>query len=89
MAKRRTLKRVINLMSEDLLVELLGVSQTHPNVPSEDLENVAQSILMMRNDFICRLSHVDKHQVRRFFKQLTDDLTVSTNEIVDHIYHLS
>lgn len=70
------------------MVELLAVGQ-HSNVPAEDLENIAQSILMMQNDFICRLSHVDKHQVRRFFKQLTDDLSVSTNEIIDHIYHLS
>lgn len=89
MAKRRTLKKVINLMSEDLMVELLSVGQMHPNVPTDDLENIAQSIITMQNDFICRLSHVDKHQVRKFFKQLTDDLSVSTNEIVDHIYHLS
>ena len=88
MAKRRTLKKKINLIGEDLMVELLAAGQ-HTNVPTQDVENIAQSILMMQNDFICRLSHVDKRQVRRFFKQLTDDLSVSTNEIIDHIYHLS
>lgn len=89
MAKRRTLKKVINLMSEELLTELVAVGQTQKNVPGEDLENIAQSILLMQEDFISRLSHVDKTQVTRFFQQLKDDLSVSTNEIIDHIYHLS
>jgi hypothetical protein len=89
MAKRRNLKKAINLMSEDLLVELLAAGQAHKNVPIEDIENIAQSILMMQTDFISRLSHVDKLQVGRFFRQLRDDLAVSTNEIIDNIYHLS
>ena len=42
----------------------------------------------MQNDFVSRLSHVDKKQVRRFFSQLKEDLSVSTNEIIDNIYHL-
>ena len=89
MAKRRTLKKVINLMSEELLTELVAVGQAQKNVPVEDLENIAQSILLMQDDFISRLSHVDKKQVSRFFQQLRDDLSVSTNEIIDNIYHLS
>ena len=89
MAKRRTLKKVINLMGEELMTELVAVGQAQKNVPVEDLENIAQSILMMQEDFISRLSHVDKTQVSRFFQQLRDDLSVSTNEIIDHIYHLS
>jgi hypothetical protein len=89
MAKRRQMKKAINLMCADLLVECLAVQQTNKNIPADDVENIAKSILLMQEDFISRLSHVDKHQVRRFFDQLTDDLTVATNEIVDHIFHLS
>lgn len=89
MAKRRTLKKVINLMSEELMTELVAVGQTQKNVPVEDLENIAQSILLMQEDFISRLSHVDKTKVNRFFQQLRDDLSVSANEIIDNIYHLS
>lgn len=88
MAKRRELKKAINMISDELLVELLGVGQMHKNVPVEDLENIAQSIMLMQNDFVSRLSHVDKKQVRRFFSQLKEDLSVSTNEIIDNIYHL-
>ena len=89
MSKRKTLKKAINEVSADLLVELLAVKGGNPQVSVADVENVASSILLMQEDFINRLSHVDKRQVKRFFKQLEDDLAVSTNEIIDHIFHLA
>ena len=89
MAKRRNLKKAINLVCADLLMECLAVKQTHPSIKDEDIENIAQSIGVMQDDCLSRLSHVDYRQVRRFFNQLEDDLTVSTNEIIDHIYHLT
>ena len=70
-------------------MELLAVKRGSPRISDADVENVAASILLMQEDFVNRLSHVDKHQVKRFFKQLEDDLAVSTNEIIDHIFHLA
>lgn len=89
MSKRKNLKRIINEVGANLLVELLAVKFNNPSIPDADVENVAASILQMQDDFISRLSHVDKHQVKRFFKQLEDDFAVSTNEIIDHIFHLA
>lgn len=89
MAKKRQLKKAINLMSTDLLIELLGAEQAATGATKQDVENIAQSILAMRNDFIKRLSHIDKTQVRKFFAQMEDDLNASTNEIVDQICHLA
>ena len=89
MAKRRQLKKAINMMGADLLMECLSVKQTHPSIKEEDVENIALSIISMNEDFVSRLSHVDKRQVRRFFQQLKEDLAVCTNEIIDHIYHLT
>lgn len=88
MASRKTLKKAINEVGADLLVELLAAQQINRNIPKGDIENIAQSIVTMQADFISRLSHVDKRQVKRFFTQLLDDFSVSTNEIIDHIYHL-
>ena len=65
------------------------MKQTHPTIKDADVENIAMSILLMQNDFVNRLSHVDKRQVRRFFAQLQDDLEVSKNELIDQIYHLT
>lgn len=89
MAKRRELKKAINLICSDLLAECLAAKQAHPNMKEVDIENIAMSILTMQEDFISRLSHVDRHQVRRFFTQMREDLTVSTNEVIDHIYSLT
>jgi hypothetical protein len=88
MAKKRELKKAINLMSTDLLIELLGAEQSGTGVQKQDVENIAQSILLMRNDFVNRLSHIDKRQVKAFFKQMEEDLNTSTNEIIDQICHL-
>ncbi|MCR5181298.1 MAG: hypothetical protein K6C30_08835 [Bacteroidaceae bacterium] len=88
MAKRRQLKKAINMVCADLLMECLAVKHAHPSIKDEDVENIAMSIIVMQQDFIARLSHVDAKQVRRFFEQLDDDFTVSTNEIVDHIFQL-
>jgi len=88
MAKRRILKRKINDICETLFIECLAVEHNHPSVKQSDLENVVKSIIFMQYDFTSRLSHVDKHQTKAFFTQLKEDLAVSTNEIIDHIYHL-
>jgi len=88
MAKRRDLKKAINTMCSDLLIELLAAQQSNPNIPKEDITNIAESILLMQDDFTSRLNHVDKQQVDRFFDQIEEDLIVSTNEIVDHICQL-
>ena len=77
------------MVCSDLLMECLAVRETHPSIKEADVENIAMSILLMQEDFVSRISHVDKHQIRRFFQQLDDDLTVSTNEIIDQIYQLT
>lgn len=88
MAKKKELKKSINMMSADLMRELLAAEQASTKVQHQDIENIAQSILLMRADFVSRLSHVDKRQVRPFFRVLEDDLSVATNEIVDQICHI-
>ncbi len=83
------MKKAVRRISEDLMVECLAVRQDNKDIPQADIENVAKSILLLQADFVNRLSHVDKRQVKRFFAQYTDDLATSTNEIVDSIFHLA
>jgi len=89
MANRRNLKKAVRNISEDLMVECLAVKQDKPGIAQADVENIAKSILMMENEFIKRLSHVDKKQTAKFFQLFKDDITTSTNEIVDAIFHLA
>ena len=88
MSKRRNLKKAINMLGADLLIECIAVAENSPHASHEDVENIAQSILMMNNDFICRLSHVDKKNTRAYIRKLKDDLSVCANQIIDQIYHL-
>lgn len=88
MAKRRDLKKAINAMCADLMVELMAAQQSNPNIPQDDITNIAESIIMMQEDFTNRLNHVDKRQVDRFFAQMEEDLATTTNDIVDQICHL-
>lgn len=88
MAKRRQLKKAINQIATELMIECIAVRHNNKSVAPADIENIAMSILQLQEDYIARLSHVDKHQVRRFFAQWHEDLSVSTNEIIDAIYHL-
>lgn len=87
MATRRQLKKAVNEIAAELMIECVAAQQ-NKNVGQADIENVAKSILLLQTDYIARLSHVDRHQVRRFFNQWHEDLAVSTNEIIDAIYHL-
>lgn len=89
MAKRRNVKKAVHNIGEDLLVECLAVRQDKPGIADADIENIVKSILMLQDEFVCRLNHVDKRQVKTFFQQFKDDLTSTTNEIVDAIFHLA
>ena len=89
MANRRKLKKIVNMVTGDLLMECMAVKQANSHIDNADVENIAGSILLMQEDFLARISHVDKRQVRRFFRQLEEDFSTSTNEIIDNIFHLS
>ena len=88
MATRRQLKKAVNQIATELMVECVAAQHNNPNIATADVENIAKSILLLQADYLSRLSHVDRHQVKRFFAQWHDDIAVSTNEIIDAIYHL-
>ena len=87
MATRRQLKKALHEVAAELMIECVAAKHSK-NLQLADVENIAKSILLLQDDYIARLSHVDKHQVKRFFTQWHDDLAVTTNEIIDAIYHL-
>lgn len=87
MANKRRLKKIVASICEDLMIECMAAKQD--NVSEADIENIAKTIVLMQLDFTNRLSHIDKHQVKRFFVQYEEDLAVTTNEIVDAICHLN
>ncbi|MCR5820473.1 MAG: hypothetical protein K6F94_05970 [Bacteroidaceae bacterium] len=88
MSKRRIFKKAINSLCEEMLIDCIAVAENAPHAAHEDVENIAESILMMNDEFIRRLSHVDKKNPRAYIRKLKEDLSAFALQIVDQIYHL-
>ncbi len=88
MANKRTLKKTINLICEELFAECVAVS-----LYSDHRENghaMFISLIKMQNDLISRISHPEPGLPKKvYYKKLKDDLTESTQEIIDQIQHLA
>lgn len=87
--KRRELKKSVHSMTNELLAECLCIRQTLPNVPVEDIKNLVDSILIMQDEYIARLSHVDSRQTKAFFRQFRADIINQANELADQIASLA
>ena len=57
MANKRTLKKCINLICEDLFAESVAVSLYGPENDRENAEAVLSSIVKMEDHYIKRISH--------------------------------
>lgn len=89
MAKRRTLKRKINFICEELLAECVAVSLYCTEADDENVEALLRSIVKMSNDFVCRVSHQEPGMTAKaYFKDLTDKFNGNVDEIIDQINNL-
>ena len=86
--KRKNLKKHINYLCSELLAECIAVAGYNVKGNHQDIENVMLGILSMRNDWICRLSHVEPGCTKPFFKKLKEDMQRRTDEIVEQIQNL-
>lgn len=87
--KRRELKKNIRFMTSELLAECLWLKHTQTNVSDDDIHNLIDSIFIMHNEYISRLSHVDSRQTRLFFRKFRNDLVSQANDIVAQISALA
>jgi len=82
MANKRSLKRNINLICEELLAECIAASLYGHNRSSA--EALLFSILKMQNDFIRRVSHPEPGMpANQFYKKLREDFAAHASEIID------
>lgn len=89
MAKRRTLKKGINYICSELFAECVALTHYKIDVKQEDVDNVMMRILLMRDEFICRISHTEPGNVKGFYKKLRADFNAQLNDIVNTISQLS
>lgn len=89
MANKRTLKQIINLISEELLAECVAASLYGTKNAKENADALLFSVIKLRNNYLRRVSHPEPGMsARLYFKDLREKFTVEVNEIVDQINNL-
>ena len=90
MSNKRDLKRTINYICGDLFTEGIAASLYGENRNKENAEAILTSILIMHNNYIRRVSHVEPGMAARaYFKDLKDKFSKEVNEIVDQLNNLA
>ena len=86
MANKRTLKKCINLICEDLFAESVAVSLYGPENDKENAEAVLSSIVKMEDHYIKRVSHPEPGiPAKKYYKDLREKFSSQVNEILDQI----
>ena len=89
MAKRRNLKRQINYICSDLFAETMAAALYGAKVDIEAVDDTLATILVLRNDFIKRISHPEPGmEAKLFYKSIIKDFNLQVSDIIDKIGNL-
>ena len=89
MANKRTLKRCIKLISEELFTEAVAAT-LYGNEPNEDnTDALLCSIIRIQNNYISRISHPEPGITARvYYNDLREKFNAEVGDIVDQINNL-
>ena len=89
MANKRTLKRAINGVCEELLIECVAASLYGNDSHQANTDALMFTILKIQRDFVARVSHPEPGiAAHDYYKNLLDKFTSQVNEIADQINNL-
>ena len=89
MANRRTLKRAINGICEELFVECIAATLYGNENHKDNEEALLFTILKTQSDFIARVSHPEPGMAAKtYFKDLREKFSAQVSEVVDQINNL-
>ena len=86
---KRSLKKNINFLAGELAAECVAHVNYGNASNLEDVDNVLKSILLLQDEMIKRLSHIEPGNTKQFFKKLREDLINGTDQIVEQIKALN
>ena len=90
MANKRNLKRNINYVCSELFSEAIAASMYSSKTSDEDVKALLASILVIHNDYVRRVSHLEPGLTPKvFYKNLVDSFNKQTSEIVDQVANLA
>lgn len=83
--KRRELKSSIHFLADELIAECIAHLDYQKQDNFDDVDNIIKTVLLMEDDMIRRLSHVEPGSTRLFFKKIQEELTARVDDLVDQI----
>lgn len=87
MANRKTLKKVIAGISNELLTDCVAIGMVG-DADQEKLSALAARVLAMEKEYIARVNHTEPGSVRLFYKKLREDFTQEANQLAAEIAKL-
>ena len=86
MMNKRSLKKAINAVSDQLFANAVAVSLYGNNRNQENDEALINSIITMREDFVSRISHPEPGMKKQeFYKDLREKFISQAQELADQI----
>ena len=83
---KRSLKKAINAVSDQLFANAVAVSLYGTNRNAENDEALIQSILSMREDFVSRISRPEPGMKKQeYYKDLREKFISQAQELADQI----
>lgn len=86
MMNKRSLKKSINAVSDQLFANAVAVSLYGNNRNAENDEALIQSILNMREDYVSRISHPEPGMKKQdYYRDLREKFISQAQELADQI----
>ena len=86
MANKRTLKRNINLICEDLFAECIAVFLYGTKTDEDNQEALLSSIVRLQNDYISRISHPEPGiKASLYYKDLKERFSAEVDDILGQV----
>ena len=86
MANKRTLKKRINLICEELFAECVAISLYGPKGGKEASKDLFFAVVKLQDNYIKRVSHPEPGiKSKDYFKDLREKFSAGVQEILDQI----
>lgn len=86
MANKRSLKKAIHLISEDLFAEAIALSLYGTEAQQQRANALLFSIVKLEDEYICRVCHPEPGmKASDYFKDLREKCSAQVNDIIDQM----
>ncbi|MCR5578350.1 MAG: hypothetical protein K6F74_03930 [Prevotella sp.] len=86
MANKRSLKRVIHLVCEELFAEGIALSLYGTKAQSDSANALLYSIIKMEDEYVRRISHPEPGMpAKTYFKDLREKFSAQVSDIIDQM----